>query len=369
MEETIFLHALRIIPHIGNQALKSALDFFGSAENIWQATPEELLRCTALSEKIRAILLTERTSALLDQAEKELERYDINLFSCIDPLYPALLKEIPDAPAVLYSRGSYDWSRPKPMIALVGSRKYTPYGEQAAQKLSEELSRAGVIVVSGLAFGIDSVAHIGALDGGNDTLAVLGGGIDDKTIAPQTHLNLAKRILSQGALVSEYPMETPPTKWSFPQRNRIIAGMTLGTVVIEAAEQSGSLITARLALDYNREVFAVPGSIFSPVSTGTNQLIKNGAKIVRSVSDILEELTPYFEATFQVKSQEKHLPQNLSPEEITLLKILSHEPLHVDKIIKATTLETAVANSTLVMLEIKGIIRNTGGMNYIRIDS
>ncbi|MEK7549798.1 MAG: DNA-processing protein DprA, partial [Patescibacteria group bacterium] len=231
------------------------------------------------------------------------------------------------------------------------------------------LSRAGVIVVSGLAFGIDSVAHIGALDGGNDTLAVLGGGIDDKTIAPQTHLNLAKRILSQGALVSEYPMETPPTKWSFPQRNRIIAGMTLGTVVIEAAEQSGSLITARLALDYNREVFAVPGSIFSPVSTGTNQLIKNGAKIVRSVSDILEELTPYFEATFQVKSQEKHLPQNLSPEEITLLKILSHEPLHVDKIIKATTLETAVANSTLVMLEIKGIIRNTGGMNYIRIDS
>ena len=282
-----------------------------------------------------------------------------------DEKYPRLLKEIPDAPMVLFTRGNYNWEE-KPLIAIVGSRKFTTYGEQCAYHLATDLARAGYVVVSGLAFGIDSIAHKAALDAGSETLAVLAGGINDTSISPQTHLPLARNVMHSGALISEYPPGFQANEGTFPARNRIVSGMCLGTLVIEAPERSGALITARLALDYNREVFAVPGSIFSPLSAGTNSLIKAGAKIVTSVQDILEEF-PLPEKRIP-SSQNTLFPKknSLSQEEERILSFLSHEPIHVDKIVKAVRLETSSVNSLLGLLEIKGLIRNVGGMNYTK---
>lgn len=367
MEEGIFLHALRTLPKLGNQGLKTALEYFGNAEALWNAPIDELKSIPGIAPKT-ASAFERRSGAHLAQAKKDCAAFaeeGIRTVGIGDTAYPALLAEIPDAPAVLYYRGAFGWEAQKPMVAIVGSRKYTAYGEQAASRLAEDLARLDIVVVSGLAFGIDALAHRAALESG-ETIAVLGGGIDDRSIAPQTHIPLSKEILRNGALVSEYPPGTMPSVWTFPQRNRIIAGMALGTLVIEAAEKSGSLITARLALDYNREVFAVPGSIFSPASSGTNRLIKEGAKIVRNVSDIAEELGFLRSKTAEGNEEGNSIPADLSEEERVLLSLLSHEPLHVDKIFKAATLETAVANSALTMLEIKGIAKNVGGMNYIR---
>lgn len=363
-----YLHALRILPgRIGTKTLTLLIERFGDGEAVWRAPDSEIFACPGLGPKSKDALIAGRKAIDPDQEWETLEKIGVDVFSLYDPFYPALLKQIPDAPYLLYARGQFDWERPQPMIALVGSRKYTPYGEQAAGRIAEDLTRAGVLVVSGLAFGIDSVAHKGALEAGGETIAVLGSGIDDASITPQTHFPLAEKIMRSGALVAEYPPGTPATVGTFPARNRIIAGMSLGTVVIEAAEESGSLITARLALDYDREVFAIPGSIFSPASSGTNQLIKQGAKMVSGVSDILEELPELGLRKSSGSGAESLVPKNLSPDEAKVLRFLSHEPLHVDKIIKAATLETATINSLLALLEVKGLIRNIGGMHYIRL--
>jgi DNA processing protein len=194
----------------------------------------------------------------------------------------------------------------------------------------------------------------------------MGNGLDDASLYPRNNVALAQRIAAHGALVSEYPPGTQANAYTFPMRNRIIAGMSLGVVVIEAAEESGGLITARLALDYDREVFAVPGSIFSPVSTGTNRLIREGAKIVTSVSDILEEFPVLAPQARGGDTAAREAPASLSPEEQTVLRCLSHEPLHIDKIVRSARLETSQTSGVLAMLEIKGIVRNIGGMNYIK---
>src|SRR3989338_8213560 len=225
MHPTAILYAFSLIPGIGNKTLRDLIVHFGSAEAIWEADEKSL----------------------------------------------RLLKEIPDAPMILFTRGNYDWAD-KPLIAIVGTRKFTSYGEQVAERLATDLARAGYVVVSGLAFGIDSIAHKAALEAGCETLAILGGGIDEASVPPQSHLPLARAGVNSGALISEYAPGTKPSEGTFPARDRIIAGMTLGTIIIEAPEKSGALITARLALDYNREVFAVPGSIFSRVSPGPKKL-------------------------------------------------------------------------------------------------
>jgi len=247
------------------------------------------------------------------------------------------------------------------MITVVGSRKLTSYGKQAAYGLAQDLSRAGITIVSGMALGIDAAAHRGALDAKGKTIAVLGNGLDDKNISPRTNFNLSREIIFSGALVSDYPAGTPALPGSFPARNRIMAGMSLGTLVIESAQASGTLITANLALDFNREIFAVPGSIFSPASEGTNQLIKSGAKLVSSAKDILEELN--IEKIKEAEKIKKVIPD--SPDEEKILKILSNEPLHIDKIIKLSRLKTSTASSTVAIMEMKGMIKNMGGQNYI----
>lgn len=365
MNSSAILYALSLIPGIGAKTLRDLLVACGSPEDIWGASKETLLATNGIGPKTVTALLHGKQTIDPETEWKKIVDQDINILTFIDADYPKLLKEIPDAPMILFTRGDFTWNE-NPLIALVGSRRCTSYGTQAAQRIATDLASAGYTVVSGMAFGIDSIAHKAALDAGGKTLAVLGGGVDDISIAPQTHLPLARAIMHAGALISEYPPGTRPAEGTFPARNRIVAGMCLGTIIIEAAEKSGALITAHLALDYNREVFAVPGSIFSPSSLGTNRLIKAGAKIVTSVSDILEE----FPLTKTQSTSSAHTPfaieSSLSPNEQKILALLSHEPLHVDKIIKAVTLETATVNSFITLLEIKGLVKNVGGMHYIR---
>jgi len=366
MHPSALLYALSLIPGIGNRTLRVLLEHFGSAEAIWEADEKSLLGTNCLRPKMVSTLIQGRQTIHPDQKWEEVISQGIDILAFTDTSYPRLLKEIPDAPMILFTRGNYVWEE-KPLIAIVGSRKFTNYGEQAAYHLATDLASAGYVVVSGLAFGIDSIAHKAALDAHSETLAVLAGGVDDMSIAPQTHLPLARNVMRSGTLVSEYRPGTKVQEGTFPARNRIVAGMCLGTLVIEAPERSGALITARLALDDNREVFAVPGSIFSPLSFGTNNLIKAGAKIVTSVQDILEEFPLPEKSTSSSQNILFQKNNTLTQEEEKILSFLSHEPVHVDKIIKATKLETSSVSSSLALLEIKGSIRNVGGMYYIKL--
>ena len=291
---------------------------------------------------------------------EKLEKENIKLITLGDSDYPDLLREIPNPPYILYKKGEINFNS-SPMISIVGSRKYTAYGSQIAMSLAKDLASAGITVVSGMALGIDTFSHRGALDNHGKTIAVLGNSLDDNNIYPRNNFNLSREIIASGALVSEYPIETSAGPLTFPARNRIIAGLTIGTIVIEAGAKSGSLITADMALEYNREVFSVPGSIFSPLSFGTNNLIKNGARVVTGIKDVLEELD-----LIKENVKKEIIPKNPeNNEEKIILKILSPDPLHIDNIAKLAKLQTAVCSSVLSMMEIKGWVRNIGGQNYI----
>lgn len=357
-----FLNALNKINGVGAQKTRLLLDFFGSAENIWKA-PAGDLRKSGIPEKLAEKIIFERDKINPEEEWEKLEKENIKIISFTDAIYPKLLKEIPNPPHIIYVKGAdsyFDWNN-FPMLAIVGSRKFTQYGKQVAENIARDLARTGIIIVSGMAIGIDAFAHRGALDAGGKTIAVLGSGLEDNMIGPKVNYNLSREIMENGALISDYPLGTSATEGTFPARNRLMAGMTLGTLVIEAAENSGSLITAGLALEFNREVFAVPGPIFSPQSEGTNKLIQAGAKLAASAKDILEELK--IEERKTAEEVKKIIPASKDEEKI--LKILSHEPTHIDNIIKLAKLETNVASSTLSIMEMKGIVKNIGGQNYI----
>lgn len=356
------LNALNKINGLGSASLKKLLAYFGSAEIAWQAKLQDLAR-SGIGESLAQKIAEEKGKINPAEEMAKLEKENIQITTLEDENYPSLLKEIHNPPFVLYVRGEIDFNA-SPMIAIVGSRKFTDYGLSAAQKFARELSQAGFIIVSGMALGIDAIAHQAALEAGGKTVAVLGSSVDDKNIFPRNNFNLGQEIIRSGALLSDYPVETAAGIGTFPARNRIIAGMTLGTLVIEAGEKSGTLITAGLALEYNREVFAVPGPIFSPQSVGTHELIKKGAKLVSRTEDILEELNLETE-----KKKEAPIQRNPDThEERIILEILTHEPLHIDNIAKLSKLGTSTVASTLAMMEIKGWIRNVGGQNYILIN-
>lgn len=357
----IYLNALNKINGVGPQKIKILMSYFESGEKIWNSSIGELI-ASGISEKLSQHIITERNKINPQEEWEKLEKENIKVISYYDDNYPAPLKEIPSAPQILYVKGNYDFNS-APMIAIVGSRKYSNYGQQVATSLAYDLTRAGLTVVSGMAIGIDAFAHRGALDGNGKTLAVLGSSLDDKNIGPRVNFNLSRHIINNGALISDYPLETPSTPQTFPARNRLMAGLTLGTIVIEAGLNSGTLITANMALEFNREVFAVPGNIFSPGSSGANQLIKQGAKMVTSVNDILEELN--IEKFQQEKTIKEFIPA--SEEEEKILKIISNEPVHIDRIIKLSKINTSIVSSILIILEMKNIIKDMGGQNYIKI--
>jgi DNA processing protein len=346
-----------LIPRIGRVKLSLLESHFGDLKSAWQASPGELKKAGLDKGSANAVNYW-RDRISLDTEMEKLERYGVKVVTFHDPDYPARLKEIYDYPPVLYIRGKLlpqdEWC-----LAVVGTRRSTVYGRQAAEEITTDLARNKITIVSGLARGIDSVAHQSALKAGGRTIAIAGCGLD--IVYPAENAALARDIIKQGALISEFPLGTRPKADNFPRRNRILSGLSLGVLVVEADETSGAMITAHLALEQNREVFAVPGSILSPASRGTNRLIQEGAKLVRGYTDILEELN--LTAVAQQMELTELLPT--SETETLLLKELSAEPTHIDEVCRSSGLPVATVSGTLAMMELKGLVKQTGTMNYI----
>ncbi len=352
--------ALNCHQKIGGQTLKKILAAFeDNAERAWQANEFELKR--KLEQKIVELIIESRNSYDPDNEIEKLKRLNIGYITISDKEYPAQLKELPDAPVILYVKGNVEVLK-LPSLAVVGSRKFTQYGKSAAYKLSKDVAAAGLAIISGLALGIDAVAHQAALDAGGKTVGVLGCGLDK--IYPIANSNLAKQIIdSGGTVITELSPGTPPMKQNFPARNRIIAGLSMGTLVVEAAEESGSLITAFAALEYNREVFAVPGNINSETSVGVNRLIQRGAKLVIDSKDIFDELN------IEIKSNQqkaKELAPKTEEEEI-ILQLISRDGAIVDKIVQESGLNIVVVSTTLTMMEMKGMVENVGGVYHKKV--
>lgn len=366
LTEPIALHALNTLPGVGAVTLRLLLAHFGSATAAWDADPQDWAAVPDIGPKTCAAFAAGRLAFQESDARVTLEREGIAIIGYLDAEYPALLRETPSPPAILYVRGPYRAWNIDTLVAVVGSREFTQYGKQAAESLSHALAAAGVTIVSGLAFGIDSLAHTSTLDAHGKTVAVIGSGIDSKSLSPQSHRRLAEEIIAGGgALLSEFAPGTPATPGTFPARNRIMAGMSQATLVIEAKPDSGSLITARLALDYNRDLFAVPGSIFSENSLGTNTLIAAGAVPATSAADLLSLIAPPGRQ-LEERLQTAITATGLQPDAAKLLALLSHEPLHVDRIVRASRLETLRVNAILTELELLGFAQNIGNMHYIK---
>ena len=357
-EELKYWVALNNIDGLGPVHFRRLLKYFGSVERAWNATASGL-KTLNFSEKLTQNFLNTQKDLDIETRMEQLGRLGIEVITISSPNYPPLLKKIYDPPSVLYVRGQLK-KQDELAVAVVGSRKMTRYGREVTESLVQNLVAHGLTIVSGLAFGVDIASHQTALDAGGRVIAVLASGVD--VITPTSNTFLAERILQEGrgAIISEHPLGTTPLKHFFPVRNRIISGLALGTLVVEATEKSGTAHTARAALEQGREVFAVPGSIFSPLSVGTHNLIRDGAKLVNSVEDILEELN--LEARSQKLEARGVVPE--SAEEEKILKILGNDEIHVDEIIQKSNLPTAVITSTLTMMEMKGKVKNLGNQIY-----
>ncbi len=352
--------AFNRVPGIGRARFSLLEERFGSLRKAWQANGSDL-KAAGLDSRSTQMVVSRRPSIDPDAEIRRLEENGVDAFTWHDSEYPPRLKEIFDLPPVIYVKGEII-PEDERSVAVVGTRKPSAYGREAAYRICADLAQSGVAIVSGLARGIDAVAHQAALEGGFRTLAVLGSGID--VIYPREHRRLAEQVAENGAIVSEHPLGIRPDAQNFPRRNRIMSGMTLGTVVVEAPEASGALLTANHALEQDREVFAVPGNIFAPTSRGTNRLIRDSAaKLVVDHQDILEELN--LSVVGQQIEMTALFPQDENESQV--LRHVSYEPIHIDEIIRSSTLPISTVSSALAMMELKGIVRQTGGMNYIRL--
>jgi DNA processing protein len=345
------------VPGIGAARLQALLDYFGDLETAWRAHSHDLQQA-GLDRRSLANLLKERERLDLDAELARLARANVQVLTWDDAEYPPNLRQAYNAPPILYVRGRIE-TRDEWAVALVGTRRATVHGKEAARMIGAGLAQAGVTVVSGLALGIDTMAHRAALDAGGRTIAVLGCGVD--VVYPAQNARLAAEVVERGALVSEYALGTRPEARNFPPRNRIISGLTLGTVVVEGDMGSGALITAGFAAEQGREVFAVPGHIFARTSRGTNHLIQQGAKMVCQVSDVLEELN--LTMVSEQAQARTVIPENET--EAVLLEHLSAEPVHVDALGRAVDLPISQVTSTLALMELKGMVRQVGGMSYV----
>ena len=347
------------VPSIGRARYQLLLRSFGTLEQAWHASETELSEAGLDNHSLTAV--TSSRPKIDPEAEMErLEQAGVRTLTWDDPDYPPRLKEIYDLPPVLYLKGSL-LPEDQRSLTIVGTRRATAYGRQAASDLATDLARSGVTIVSGLARGIDAIAHRSTLEAGGRTIAVLASGLD--VIYPPEHAPLASQILENGALVSEHPVGVRPEAKNFPRRNRIMSGMTLGTLVVEAPTGSGAIWTVRHALEQDREVFCVPGSIFSPNSLEPNLLIQQGAKLVMNHRDILEELNlTVVGEQFPMQA----LLQPMDETESAILNQVSYEPIHIDEVGRLAGLPMAAVSSTLALMEIKGMVKQVGAMNYIR---
>ncbi len=357
LNEVKYWIGFSLIPGIGRIKLSLLEAYFGDLEKAWNAPAAEL-KTAGLDAKSAEAIIAMRGRISLDAELEKLERHKVKAITGDDSGYPARLKEIYDYPPLLYIRGTLipedEWA-----IAVVGTRRASVYGRQVTEEVVADLVRNKITITSGLAKGIDSIAHRTALEAGGRTIAVFGCGLD--MVYPSDHVDLARKIMEHGALISEFPLGTRPKADHFPQRNRIISGMSLGTLVVEAGEKSGAMITAHWAVEQNRDVFAIPGSIFSPASKGTNRLIQEGAKLVRNGADILEELN----LTMVPQQMEIKDIVPTTDTESQLLHYLSKEATHIDDICRQTGLPIVAVSSTLAMLELRGLAKQVGSMNYV----
>jgi DNA processing protein len=368
--------ALNMTPGVGPRAAARLLERFGSAEGVFGALRSELERMRLRPEAVESIVLRDRHADAAAELERVREIGGAEVLALDDGAYPALLREIPDPPVTLYVRGRWRACLEAPCVGVVGSRRCSTYGQNVALLLARDLASRGVTIISGLARGIDAAAHRGALEAGGRTAAVLGTGLDE--VYPRDHRRLAEEILERGgALVTQFPLGTPPVAENFPYRNRIISGLSLGAVVVEASENSGSLITARLALEQGREVYAVPGNITSRNSFGTNFLIKGaGAKLVQQWQDVVSEFPPDIAARILPPESKKkgdaapaetREPADLSDPERAVFKLISaDESAHIDALAGASGLPISELTGVLLGLEMRELVRQLPGRCYVR---
>jgi len=344
------------VPGIGRVRIALLKKYFGSLGKAWSATGPELLKA-GLDAAAAENIVASRPGINPDKDLALIDKYRITVITYESPDYPALLRETHDHPAVLYVRGRLD-AADADSVAVVGTRKATSYGRQVTEDIVTSLAINGITIISGLARGIDTIAHRAALEAHGRTIAVFACGLD--IVYPPENVKLARDILERGALISEHPLGTKPKPENFPRRNRILSGLSRGVLVVESGEKGGALITAGFALDQNREVFAVPGSILSGMSRGPNRLIQEGAKLVRNHLDILEELQ------LPVVSRQIEMKDAFTPggNESIIIKYISDEPAHIDTICRASGLDTSTVISSLAIMELNGLVRQTGGMTY-----
>jgi DNA processing protein len=350
--------ALSLVPEIGPVTFRKLLSIYGDPASVFGVPLKELSAIEGVGEKKARNIKNFSGGRDIAKQVKELSRCNIKVLTLLSPEYPAMLRQIEDSPVLLYVKGTIQ-DEDRFAVAIVGSRKSTPYGRLVAERLSSQLSSSGFTIVSGMARGIDTMAHRGALSSGGRTIAVLGSGID--RAYPPENRGLMEKIAESGYVVSEFPWGTEPAKENFPRRNRLISGLSMGVVVAEAAAGSGALITASAAIEQNREVFAVPGNITSLNSAGANELIKRGAKLIQKPDDIIEELAPMLRGFVRAKER---LRVEITDEEKRLCDILTGEPVHIDTLSRELSLSPAKALATLLDLEIKGVVRQTDGKRF-----
>ena len=357
-DENVYWVSLQHIQGLGGQGICKLLQVFGSPSKIFEASYHQLITHTseAIASQIQQGPNTEAAKATLDWLQID-GNYMITL---ADSNYPKALLEIPDPPPILYAKGDLNCLK-MPALAIVGSRNASVQGEKNAEEFALALSQHGLCIVSGMALGIDAAAHLGSLRAGKKTIAVVGTGLD--IVYPAKHRDLAHQIVQQGLIISEFPLGTPSRPQNFPRRNRIISGLSLGCLVVEANVQSGSLITARLAAEQGREVFAIPGSIHSPISKGCHALIKQGAKLVDHIKDITDELAAYLEPYLELDSPNETLTLDDNP----LLELMGFDPIEFELLIKQSGLTGEDLSAKLLMLELENKIASLPGGRYQRI--
>ncbi|MCR4430162.1 MAG: DNA-processing protein DprA [Tepidanaerobacteraceae bacterium] len=364
MEDSKLLIALNMIPMLGSKRIIDIASIFKDSSGFLKATSEDLMQIPGISNKLCEHILKYRERVDPYAEIVRAKKAGAIIVTVLDIDYPVLLSQIYDPPPVLYVLGDPAILKYN-AVAIVGTRKASSYGKKVAEIFAKDLASMEINVVSGMARGIDSYAHKGAIDAGGPTTAVLGCGID--IVYPPENINIMKNIVQCGCIITSFPMGTRPLSNNFPARNRIISGLSLGTLVVEAAEKSGSLITADFALEQGREVFAIPGSIMSPYSRGAHRLIKQGAKLVEDVNDILDELHLKNTIIHKRAPTENTFGASLNDDEKTVLNLLDFHPVHIEQLLVQSEKTSGEINSIITRLELKGLISSLPGGYIMKI--
>lgn len=363
-DEIRALVALSLVPGIGPGRIRTLMSYFGSARAALRASRSALECVPGIGAQIGAAIAEFRSDDVVDQQFERADKVGAELITVWDDRYPELLRQIYDPPTFIWVRGDLREVDQR-AIAIIGTRRATDYGRRIAHDFASELAGRGFTIVSGMAYGIDAAAHRGAMAAGGRTIAVLGSGVD--RIYPAEHLNLANQIIEHGALISEFPLGAAPDAPNFPRRNRIVSGLTLGVLVVEAHEKGGALITARLAIEQNREVFAIPGSLYSAAGAGCNRLIQRGhAKLVLNVDDIISELGVMTGESSSAPEDKSEIVSQLSDIESLLYNALDSTPVHIDTLCARINVEPSTALVYLLSLEFKGLVRQMAGKQFLR---